>query len=107
MVSKRVRTITSATYEAVDTNQEFTLSELEDVLHQLKDTAPGDGTVSYSMIKECTTSYQTRLSQTHQPVIHRRETAHYMEKGQDYTYSMEKLNISFQLATSDVFESSN
>ena len=51
MVPERVRTITTATYEAVDTDQEFTLSELEDVLHRLKDTAPGDDTVCYSMIK--------------------------------------------------------
>ena len=51
MVPERVRTITTATYEAVDTDQEFTLTELEDVLHRLKDTAPGDDTVCYSMIK--------------------------------------------------------
>ena len=44
-------TITTATYEAVDTDQEFTLSELEDVQHRLSDTAPGDITVCYSMIK--------------------------------------------------------
>ena len=50
MVPERVRTITTATYEAVYTDQEFTLSELEDVLHRLKDTAPGDDTVCYSMI---------------------------------------------------------
>ena len=48
MVPERVRTITAATYEAVDT--EFTIAELEDVLHRLKDTAPGDDTVCYSMI---------------------------------------------------------
>ena len=42
MVPARVRTFTTATYEVVDTDQEFTLSELEDVLHRLKDTAPGD-----------------------------------------------------------------
>ena len=51
MVAERVRTITTATYEVVDTDQEFNLSELEDVLHRLKDTAPGDDTVCYSMIK--------------------------------------------------------
>ena len=51
MVPERVRTITTASYEAVDTDQEFTLSELENVLHRLKDTAPGDDTVCYSMIK--------------------------------------------------------
>ena len=51
MVPERIRTITIATYEAVDTDQEFTLSELEDVLHRLKDTAPGDDIVCYSMIK--------------------------------------------------------
>ena len=31
-------------------DQEFTLSELEDVLHRLKDTAPGDDTVCNAMI---------------------------------------------------------
>ena len=51
LAPERVRTITTATYEAVSTDQEFTLSALEDVLHLLKDTAPGDDTVCYSMIK--------------------------------------------------------
>ena len=51
MVQESVRTITTTTYEAVDIGQEFTLSELEDVLRRLKDTAPGDDTVCYSMIK--------------------------------------------------------
>ena len=51
MVPERVRTTTTATYEAVDTDQEFNLSEIEDVLHSLKDTAPGDNTVFYSMIR--------------------------------------------------------
>ena len=45
MVPERVRTITTATYKAVDNDQEFTLSELVDALHRLKDTAPGDATV--------------------------------------------------------------
>ena len=49
MAPERVRTITTATYEAVSTDKDFTLSELEDVLHHLKDT--GDDTVCYSMIK--------------------------------------------------------
>ena len=51
MVPERVRTITTATYETVDTEQEFNLTELEDVLHRLKDTASGDDTVFYSMIR--------------------------------------------------------
>ena len=51
MAPERVRVITEATYEAVATDQEFTLSELEDVLHRLKDTAPGDDTVCNAMIK--------------------------------------------------------
>ena len=51
MVPVCVRTITTAAYEPVDTDQEFTLSELEDVLYRLKDTAPGDDTVCYSMTK--------------------------------------------------------
>ena len=51
MAPERIRTITTATYEAVSTDREFTLSELVDVLHRLKDTAPGDYTVCYSMIK--------------------------------------------------------
>ena len=51
LVPERVRTITTETYKAVDTDQELTLAELEDVLHRLKDTAPGDDTVCYSMIK--------------------------------------------------------
>ena len=50
MAPERVRVITEATYEAVATDQEFTLSELEDVLHRLKDTAPGDDTVCNAMI---------------------------------------------------------
>ena len=48
MAPERVRVITEATYEAVATDQEFTLSELED---RLKDTAPGDDTVCNAMIK--------------------------------------------------------
>ena len=52
MVPERVRTITTATYEAVYTDQEFTISKLEHVLHRLNDTAPGDDTVCYSMIKK-------------------------------------------------------
>ena len=51
MVPERVRTVTTATYEAMDTDQEFTISELENVLDRLKDTAPGDDTVCYPMIK--------------------------------------------------------
>ena len=51
MVPERVRTVTTATYEAVNTDQEFTISELENVLDRLKDTAPGEDTVCYSMIK--------------------------------------------------------
>ena len=51
MAPERVRIITEATYEAVATDQEFTLSELEDVLHRLKDTAPGDDTVCNSIIR--------------------------------------------------------
>ena len=46
MAPERVRVITESTYD-----QEFTLSELEDVLHRLKDTAPGDDTVCNAMIK--------------------------------------------------------
>ena len=64
MVPERVRTITTSSYEAVDTDQEFTLSELENVLHRLKDTAPGDDTVCYSMIKNApldTSHLLTRL----------------------------------------------
>ena len=51
LVPERVRTITTSTYEVVDTDQEYTISEFEDVLHRLKDTAPGDDNVCYSMIK--------------------------------------------------------
>ena len=51
MVPERVRTITTTAYDAVDTDQEITLSEIEDVLHRLNDTAPGNNTVCYSMIK--------------------------------------------------------
>ena len=47
----RLRTITTAAYKPVDTDQDFTLSEIEDVLYRLNDTAPGDDTVCYSMIK--------------------------------------------------------
>ena len=50
MVPERVRTVTTATYEAVDIDQEFTISELENVLDRLKDTAQGEVTVCYSMI---------------------------------------------------------
>ena len=42
MVPVRFRIFTTAAYEPVDNDQEFTLSELEDVLYILKDTAPGD-----------------------------------------------------------------
>ena len=51
MITAHIRTITTASYEPVDTDQEITLSELEYVLYRLKDTAPGDDTVCYSMIK--------------------------------------------------------
>ena len=51
MVPERVRRIITATYEAVDTDQEFTLSELDYVLHRLKATALGEDTVFHSMIK--------------------------------------------------------
>ena len=51
MAPVRIRTIITADYETVDTDQEYTLSELEDVLYHLNDTAPGDDTVCYSMIK--------------------------------------------------------
>ena len=51
LVPERVRTITTATYEAVDTDQELTISGLEDVLDCLNVTAPGEDTVCYSMIK--------------------------------------------------------
>ena len=51
MAPERVRVITEASYEAVATDQEFTLSELEEVLHRLKDTTPGDDTVCNAMIK--------------------------------------------------------
>ena len=40
MAPARNRTITTAAYKPVDTDQEFTLSELEDVLYRLNDTAP-------------------------------------------------------------------
>ena len=45
IVPERVRTVTTATSEAVDTDQKFTISELEDVLDRLKDTTPGEDTV--------------------------------------------------------------
>ena len=51
MAPERVCIIATATNEAAYTDQEFTQSELEDVLHRLRDTAPGDDTVFYSMIK--------------------------------------------------------
>ena len=35
----------TATYEAVVTDQEFTISQLEDVLDRVKDTALGEDTV--------------------------------------------------------------
>ena len=66
MVPERVRTITTPTYEALYTDQEFTLSELEeDVLHRLKDTAPGDDTVCYSMIKNVIATKHLLLLPTH------------------------------------------
>ena len=51
MIPAHIRTITTASYEPVDTDQEFTLSELEYILYRLKDTAPEEDTVCYSMIK--------------------------------------------------------
>ena len=58
MIPERVRTFTTATYEALDPDQGFTISELEDVLDRFKDTAPGEDTVCYSTIK--TTQLSTR-----------------------------------------------
>ena len=52
MAPARVRTITTEAYKPVDTDQEFTLSELEDVLYRLKDTAPGDDTVCLRFINQ-------------------------------------------------------
>ena len=51
MVPERVRTVTTVTYQAVDTDQKFTISELEDVLDRLRDTTPREDTVCYSVIK--------------------------------------------------------
>ena len=51
MVPECVRTITTASYKAVDTVQEFIISELENVQHRLKATALGDVTVCNSIIK--------------------------------------------------------
>ena len=51
MAPARDRTITTAAYEPVDTDHEFTLAGLEAVLYRLNDIAPGDDTVCYSMIK--------------------------------------------------------
>ena len=68
IVPEHVRTITSATYQAVDTDQEI-------ILHRLKDTAPEDDCFLCND-QERTTSYETPLPQTHQPVIHRGKTVH-------------------------------
>ena len=76
MVPERVRTTTTATYEAVNTDQESNLSEIEDVIHSLKDTAPGDNTVCYSMIRNVPLSTRHLFPPTHQPVILRADTAH-------------------------------
>ena len=53
MAPARIRTITKAAYEPVDTDQEFTFAGLEEVVYRmiLNDIAPGDNTVCYSMIK--------------------------------------------------------
>ena len=51
MVPERDGTVTTATYKAMDTDQDFTIFELEDVLDRLKDTAPGEDTVCYLIIK--------------------------------------------------------
>ena len=42
MVPEHVDTIKTANNAALDTDQEFTLSALEDVLHRLSGTAPGE-----------------------------------------------------------------
>ena len=42
--------------EAAETDREFTLSELEELLLHLKDTAPGEDTVCYSIIKNASLS---------------------------------------------------
>ena len=55
------------------TDQEFTLSELEDVLHRLKDTAPGDDTVCNAMIKNMPLATKYLLPPAHQPVNSQRE----------------------------------
>ena len=92
MAPARVRTITTATYEPVDTNQEFRLSELEEVQYRLNDTAPGDDTVSYSMIKNA-------------PLATRNLFLRLMENGQDYTDPKERQNASSHFTTSGAFES--
>ena len=50
MAPARIRTITTAAYEPVDTDQEFTFAGLEEVVYRLNDIAPGDDTVCYAMI---------------------------------------------------------
>ena len=99
MVPERVRTITTASYEAVDTDHEFTLSELKDVLHRMKDTAPGDDQCLLFNDHEHTTSHQTHILPTNQPVIHRGETSHQMENGQDYPDPKERHNASSHVTT--------
>ena len=73
MVPECVRTVTTATYKVVDSDQEFTISELEYVLDRLKDAARGEDIVCYSMIRN--TSVSTRHLFL-PPVILRGETAH-------------------------------
>ena len=51
LVPERINIIRTAMNEAAETDQESTLSELEEILRHLKVTAPGLDTVCYSMIK--------------------------------------------------------
>ena len=44
--------IRTAINEETETDREFTLSELEEIISHLKDTVPGVDTMSYSMIKD-------------------------------------------------------
>ena len=89
MVPERVDTITAPINEEVDSDNMFTLSELEDILHRLKDIAAGEDSVCYSMKNnaELPIGHISPISITN-PL--QKDILHNIKNGQGYTNSQER-----------------
>ena len=85
--------IITAAYEPVDTDQEFTLSELEDVLYRWNDAAPGDDTVCYLMINNAPLPETSSSDSSTSHSLRGDCQLKLMENGQDYTDPKERQRI--------------